>query len=177
APGAAGIGGDAADQGGAVEQLDGAVGLGAAGQRQRVVAGDAVAGNAGVGGVRGDGRGRRRSGVDGDGERAGGGAHVAGGIGGGGGEVVGAVGEGGGGVAPGAAGIGGDAADQGGAVEQLDGAVGLGAAGQRQRVVAGDAVAGNAGVGGVRGDGRGRRRSGVDGDGERAGGGAHVAGG
>ena len=60
APGAGAVGGDAAEQRGAVVDLDGAVGLGGAGQGQRVVVGDVVADRAAVGRERGDrGRGRR----------------------------------------------------------------------------------------------------------------------
>ena len=67
-----------------------------------------------------------------------------------------------GGVAPGAAAVGGHGAEQGGAVVDLDRAVGRRRAGQRQRVVIGDAVAGDAAVGRERRDRRGGRRSRVD---------------
>ncbi len=70
APGAAAIGGGGAEQRGAVVDLDRAVGLRRAGQRQRVVIGDAVADRAAVGRERGDGRRHRRHRVDGDAERA-----------------------------------------------------------------------------------------------------------
>ena len=72
--------------------LDRAVGFRRAGQRQRVVIGDAVADGAAVGRERGDARGNRRRRVDGDAQRGRGHAGIAGGIGGGGGQAVGAVG-------------------------------------------------------------------------------------
>ena len=56
APGAAAVGRRGAEQGGAVVDLHRAVGLGRAGQRQRVVVGDAVADRAAVGRERGDRR-------------------------------------------------------------------------------------------------------------------------
>ena len=59
-PGAAAVGGGAAEQGGAVIDLDRGVGFRRAGQRQGIVIGDAVADRAAVGRERGDGRGNRR---------------------------------------------------------------------------------------------------------------------
>ena len=66
APGAAAVGGRAAEQRGAVIDLDRAVGFRRAGQRQHRRIGDAVADGAAVGRERGDGRRDRRHGVDGD---------------------------------------------------------------------------------------------------------------
>ena len=151
APGAGAVGGGAAEQRGAVVDLDRAVGLGGAGQVS-VLSLVMRRHGAAVGRERGDRRRGRRRGVDGDAERGRGHAGVAGGIGGGGGQAVGAVGERRGGVAPGAGAVGGGAAEQRGAVVDLDGAVGLGGAGQGQRVVVGDVVADRAAVGGERGD-------------------------
>ena len=54
APGAAAVGGGAAEQRGPVIDLDRAVGFRRAGQRQRIVIGDAVAHHAAVGRERGD---------------------------------------------------------------------------------------------------------------------------
>ena len=126
-----------------------------------------------AGNRRGD-RGRR---IDGDAERRGGRAGIAGHIGGGGGQAVGAVGERGRRIGPVAAAIGGGAAEQGGAVIDLDRGIGFRGAGERQGIVIGDAVAGRAAVGRVRrqcvGNDRGR---GVDGDAERRGRRAGVAG-
>ena len=59
-PGAAAVGGGRAEQRGAVIDLDRAVGLRRAGQRQHRRIGDAVADHAAVGRERGDGRGDRR---------------------------------------------------------------------------------------------------------------------
>ena len=56
APGAAAVGGGAAEQGGAVIDLDRGIGFRRAGQRQGIVIGDAVAGRAAVGRERGNGR-------------------------------------------------------------------------------------------------------------------------
>ena len=72
-------------------------------ERQGIVIGDAVAGGAAVGREGGDGRDNRGHRVDGDAERRGRSAGVAGDIAGGGAQAVGAVGEGGGGEAPGPA--------------------------------------------------------------------------
>ena len=152
APGAGAVGGGAAEQRGAVVDLDRAVGFRRAGQRQGVVIGDAVADGAAVGRERGDGRGNRRRRVDGDAQRARGHAGIAGGIGGGGGQAVGAVGKRRGREAPGAGAVGGGAAEQRRAVVDLDRAVGFRRAGQRQRIVIGDAIADGAAVGRERGD-------------------------
>ena len=73
-PGAAAIGGRRADLGGAVEHLHRAAGFRRAGQRQRIVVGDAVADHAAVGRERGHGRGARGDRVDGDIQRRRGGA-------------------------------------------------------------------------------------------------------
>ena len=177
APGAAAIGRGAAQQRRAVKHLDGAVGLRRAGQRQRVVIGDAVADHAAVGRERGDGRGHRRRRVDGHAQRRRGRAGIAGRIGRRRRQAVGAVGQRRGGVAPGPAAVGRGAAEQRRAVKDLDRAVGLRRAGQRQRVVIGDVVADRAAVGRERGDARGRRRRRIDGHAQRAGGRAGVAGG
>ena len=82
----------AAEQRRTVIDLDRAVGFRRAGQRQRIVIGDAVADDAAVGRERGDGRGNRRGRVDGDAQRARGHPGIAGGIGRGGGQAVGAIG-------------------------------------------------------------------------------------
>ena len=58
-PVAAAIGGGAAEQRGAVIDLDGGIGFGAAGERQGIVIGDAIASRAAVGRVRGNRRGDR----------------------------------------------------------------------------------------------------------------------
>ena len=82
----------AAEQRRTVIDLDRAVGFRRAGQRQRIVIGDAVADDAAVGRERGDrgyGRGCR---VDGHVQRARGHPGIAGGIGCGGGQAVGAIG-------------------------------------------------------------------------------------
>ena len=153
------------------------LGLGRAGQRQRVVIGDAVADDAAVGRERGDrGRARRRR-VDGDAQRARGHPGIAGGIGRRGGQAVAAIRQGRRGVAPGPAAARHRAAEQRRAVIDLDRAVGLRRAGQRQRVVIGDAVADDAAVGRERGDRRRSRRRRVDGDRQRARGHAGIAGG
>ena len=91
APGPCSVGGGAAEQRGAVIDLDRAVGFRRAGERQRIVIGDAVADDAAVGRERGDRRGRRGRGVDGDAQRARGRAGIAGSIGGRGGQAVAAV--------------------------------------------------------------------------------------
>ena len=70
APGAGAVGGGAAEQRGAVVDLDRAVGFRRAGQRQGIVIGDAVADGAAVGRERGDARGNRRRRVDGHAQRA-----------------------------------------------------------------------------------------------------------
>ena len=72
-----------------------------AGERQRIVIGDAVAHHAAVGRERGNGRRNRRGRVDGDAQRARGHPGIAGRIGGGGGQAVAAVRQGRRGVAPG----------------------------------------------------------------------------
>src|SRR5205085_1321319 len=124
APGTAGARRHAAQERSAVIDLDRAVGLGAAGERQHGGAGNAVADEPGVGGERGDARRRRRHAVDGHGERGGGGAGVAGGIGGGRGEAVRAVRQrAGGAVAPAAAAARQHAAQERSAVIDLDRAV------------------------------------------------------
>ena len=78
APGAGAIGGRGTEQGGAVIDLDGAVGLGGAGEGQRVVVGDVVADGARIGGERGDAGGQRGGGVDSDVEGGGSRPRVAG---------------------------------------------------------------------------------------------------
>ena len=175
-PVAAAIGGGAAEQGGAVIDLDRGIGFGAAGERQGIVIGDAIARRAAVGRVRGNRRGDRGTGVDGDAERTRGRAGIAGHIGGGGGQAVGAVGERGRRIGPVAAAIGGGAAEQRGAVIDLDRGIGFRAAGERQGIVIGDAIANRAAVGRVRGNRRGDRGTGVDGDAERTRGRAGIAG-
>ena len=166
-PGAAAVGHGAAQKRRAVIDLDRAVGFRRAGQRQGVVVGDVVAHHAAVGRERGDARGNRGGGVDGDGERRRGRAGIAGRVGGGGGQVMGAVGQGGRGVGPGAAAVGHGAAEQRRAVIDLDRAVGFRRARQRQGVVVGDVVAHRAAVGRERGDARGNRGYGVNRHGQR----------
>ena len=128
----------AAEQRRTVIDLDRAVGFRRAGQRQRVVIGDAVADDAAVGRERGDGgRGRRRR-VDGDVQRARGHPGIAGGIGCRRGQAVAAIRQDRRGVAPGPGPARQRAAEQRRAVIDLDRAVGLRRAGQRQRIVIGD---------------------------------------
>ena len=93
APGPCSIGGGAAEQRDAVIDLDRGIGFRAAGERQGIVIGDAIARRAAVGRVRGNRRGNRGRCVDGDAERTRGRAGIAGDIGGGGAQAVGAVGE------------------------------------------------------------------------------------
>ena len=69
APGAAAVGGGAAEQRGAVIDLHRGVGFRRAGQRQGIVIGDAVAHDTAVGRERGDARGNRGRRVDGDAQR------------------------------------------------------------------------------------------------------------
>ena len=167
----------AAEQRRAVIDLDRAVGFRRAGQRQRIVIGDAVADHAAVGRERGDGRGNRGGRVDGHVQRGRGRAGIAGGIGRRGGQAVAAVRQGRRGVAPGPCPVRRRAAEQRRAVIDLDRAVGFRRAGERQRIVIGDAVADDAAVGRERGDrghGRGCR---VDGDAQRGRGHAGIAGG
>ena len=162
-PVAAAIGGGAAEQRGAVIDLDRGIGFRAAGERQGIVIGDAdrppmplSVENEAI--ARGD----RGTGVDGHAERARGRAGIAGHIGGGGRQAVGAVGERGRGEAPGPCSVGGGAAEQRGAVIDLDRGIGFRAAGERQGIVIGDAITNRAAVGRVRGnarDNRGRVRS------------------
>ena len=158
-PVAAAIGGGAAEQRGAVIDLNSATGFRATGQRQGIVIGDAIANNAAVGRVRGNRRGDRGTGVDSDAERTRGRAGIAGHIGGRCRQAVGAVGERGRRIGPVAAAIGGGAAEQRDAVIDLDGGIGFGAAGERQGIVIGDAVTSRAAVGRVRGNRRGDRGS------------------
>ena len=99
----------------------------------------------------------RGTGVDGDAQRRGRRAGIAGHIGGGCGQAVGAVGERRRRIGPVAAAIGGGAAEQRGAVIDLDRGIGFRAAGERQGIVIGDAVASRAAVGRVRGNRRGDR--------------------
>ena len=98
APCTGAIGGGAAEQRGAVEHLDGAVGLRRAGQRQRIVVGEVITDRAAVGRERGNARGNRRRCVDGDAQGGRGHAGIAGGIGCRCREAVGAIGERRGGV-------------------------------------------------------------------------------
>ena len=112
-------------------------------------------------------RGDRRRGVDGDVERARGRTGIAGDIGGGGGQAVAAVGKRGRRIGPVAAAIGSGAAEQRGAVIDLNNATRFRGTGQRKCIVAGDVIANNATVGGERGNRRGDRSRGVDGDVER----------
>ena len=88
APGARPVGGGAAEQRRAVEDLDGRVGFRRAGQRQRAVIGDAVTHDAAVGRERGDARRNRRVVSMVTLKRCRGRAGIAGGIGGGGGQAV-----------------------------------------------------------------------------------------
>ena len=67
------------------------IGFRRAGQRQRIVIGDAVADHAAVGRERGDGRRNRGGRIDGDAQRARGRAGIAGGIGRRRGQAVGAI--------------------------------------------------------------------------------------
>ena len=92
-PVAAAVGGGAAEQRDAVIDLDRGIGFRAAGERQGIVIGDAIASRAAVGRVRGNRRGDRGAGVDGDAQRTRGRTGIAGDIGGGRGQAVGAVGE------------------------------------------------------------------------------------
>ena len=119
-PVAAAIGGGGSQQRDPVIDLDGGIGFRAAGERQGIVIGDAVTRRAAVGRERGNRRGDRGAGVDGDAERTRGRTGIAGHIGGGGGQAVGAVGERGRRIGPVAAAIGGGAAEQRGAVIDLD---------------------------------------------------------
>ena len=153
APGPRSVGGGGSQQRGAVIDLDGGIGFRAAGERQGIVIGDAVARRAAVGRVR-----RQSPGltgacrINGDAERTRGRAGIAGHIGGGGRQAVGAVGERGRGEAPGPCSVGGGGSQQRGAVIDLDGGIGFGAAGERQGIVIGDAIANRAAVGRVRGN-------------------------
>ena len=120
APGAAAVGGGAAEQRGAVIDLDRAVGFRRAGQRQRVGIGDAVADHAAVGRERGDGRRNRRRGVDGHASAREAAltlpaASVAVAV-----RLWAPLASAAGGIGPGAAAVGGGAAEQGGAVIDLD---------------------------------------------------------
>ena len=118
-------------------------------------------------------RGRR---VDGDAQRARGHPGIAGSIGCRGGQAVAAIRQDRRGVAPGPCPARQRAAEQRRAVIDLDRAAGFRRAGKRQRIVIGDAVADDAAVGRERGDGRGNRGGGVDGDAQRARGHAGIAG-
>ena len=144
----------APEQGGAVIDLDRGIGFRAAGERQGIVIGDAIANRAAVGRVRGNRRANRGRRIDGDAERTRGRAGIAGHIGGGGAQAVGAVGERGRGEAPGPRSVGGGGAQQGGAVIDLDRGIGFRRAGERQGIVIGDAIANRAAVGRVRGNRR-----------------------
>src|SRR6185436_3568088 len=144
-----------------VIDLDGGIGFGAAAERQGIVVGDAVANRAAVGRVRGNRRGGRGTGVDGDAERTRGGTGIAGHIGGGRGQAVAAVGKRCRGEAPGPCSVGSGGSQQRDAVIDLDGGIGFGAAAERQGIVIGDAIARRAAVGRVRGNRRGGRGTGV----------------
>src|SRR4029078_1694062 len=121
-PVAAAIGRGAAEQRDPVIDLDGGIGFGACRERQGVVIGDAVANRAAVGRERGNRRGGRSTGIDGDAERTRGGTGIAGHIGGGGGQAVGAVGKRCRGEAPGPCSVGGGGSQQRDAVIDLDNA-------------------------------------------------------
>ena len=120
----------AAEQRRTVIDLDRAVGFRRAGERQRIVIGDAVADDAAVGRERGDGRGNRGCRVDGHAQRGRGHAGIAGRIGGSGGQAVGAIRQGRSGVAPGPCPVASGAAEQRGTVIDLDRAVGFRRAGK-----------------------------------------------
>ena len=160
APGTAAVRGDAAEQRGAVVDLDRAVGLRRAGQRQDVVVGDAVADGAAVGRERGDDSARPAPHVStvtfsaAEAALVLPAASVAVAV-----RLWAAFGKRAGGEAPGAGAVRGGAAEQRRAVVDLDRAVGFRRAGQRQDVLIGDAVADGAAVGRERGDGRRRRDS------------------
>src|SRR5690348_7719071 len=177
APGPRAAGGDAAQERGAVIDLDGCVCFRGAGERQGVVVGDAITNGAAVARVGRDRRRNRGRGVDGDAQGGGSCAGIAGGIGGRGGEAVRAIAKRSGGVVPGPCSVRGDAAEQRCAIKDLDRCVGFRGAGERQRVVIGDAIANRAAVGRVGRDRRGNRGRGVDADTERGRGNAGVAGG
>ena len=101
APGPCPVRQRAAEQRRTVIDLDRAVGFRRAGQRQRIVIGDAVADDAAVGRERGDRRGNRGRRVDGHAQRARGHPGIAGGIGCRGGQAVAAIRQDRRGVAPG----------------------------------------------------------------------------
>src|SRR6185436_13617435 len=155
APGPCSVGGGGSQQRDPVIDLDGGIGFGAAGERQGIVIGDAIARRAAVGGERGNRGNDRRCGIDGDAERTRGRAGIAGRIGGGCRQAVGAVGKRCRGEAPGPCSVGGGGSQQRDPVIDLDGGIGFGAAGECQGVVIGDAVANRAAVGRVRDNRRG----------------------
>ena len=135
------------------QDLDRAVGFRRAGQRQRIVIGDAVADDAAVGRERGDASGATGAVVSMVTlSAARGRAGIAGSISCRGGQAVAAIRQHRRGVAPGPCSARQRAAQQRRAVEDLDRAVGFRRAGQRQRIVIGDAVADDAAVGRERGD-------------------------
>ena len=158
APGPAAVGHRAAQQRRTVKDLDRGVGLRRAGQRQRVVIGDAVAHRAAVGRERGNGRRHRRRRVNRHAQRRRRRPGIAGRIGRRRRQAVRAVRQRRCRIAPGAAAVRHRAAQQRRTVKDLDRCVGLRRAGQRQRVVIGDAVAHRAAVGRERGDARRHRR-------------------
>ena len=155
-PGAAAVGHRAAQQRCAVKDLDRAVGFRRTGQRQRIVVGDAVAHRAAVGRERGNGRCRRRRGVDRDAHRrrscTGNARHRIGR-----GEAMHPVRQGNRDKAPGAACIRRRRAEQRRPVVDIHRAVRHRRAGQRQDRRIGNAVADNTRVRRERGDGRSRR--------------------
>ena len=152
-PDAGSIGGGGAENGRALGQRHGGVGVGGAGQR--IIGGDVV--GAGVMGQR-HGHGRR-GGVIGEGQR--GAAGQPRGIGLAGGDGLRTLRQAGRGEGPHAASIGGGAAEHGRALAQRHGGVGVGGAGER--IVGGDVV----GAGGMRQRHGHGRRHGVVGEGQR----------
>src|SRR4029078_263991 len=107
---------------------------------------------AAVGRERGNRRGERGGGIDGDAERTRGRTGVAGHICVRRRQAVGAVGKRGGGEAPGPCSVGGSGSQQRDPVIDLDGGIGFRTAGERQGIVIGDAVANRAAVGRERGN-------------------------
>src|SRR5690242_3385786 len=177
APGPRPVGGDAAQERGAVIDLDRAVCFRGSGERHGIHIGDAVADRTAIRRERGNRRGDRGGGVDGDAQGGGSCAGVAGDVGGGGSQAVRAIAKRGGGVVPGPRPVCGHAAEQGCPIKDFDRAVGFRGAGERQGSVVGDAVANRAAVGRVGRNRRGNRGRGVDGDVKRGRGNAGIAGG
>ena len=162
APGPAAVGHHAAQQGCAIKDLDRCVGLRRAGQRQRIVIGDAVAHRAAVGRERGDGRRHRRRRVDGHAQRGRRRAGIAGRIGGRGGQAVRAVRQRRGRIAPGPAAVGHALPSRVAPSKTLTVALASAVPVRVSVLSIGDVVAHRAAVGRERGDARRHRRRRVD---------------